>query len=119
ALAKVTEPRLGPFAACEGERELRVASTGGEREREAAAEAGVDVGDLVPVVGDAEALDVGRAPDRQRLGDQPSELDQRLVLDRRTFDRLAALGLDHRPGDRAETPALEVAEDVDRELLPG
>ena len=76
ALAEVAEPRLGPLAAGERERELRVAAPGRQRQREAAAEARVDVGDLEAAVGDAEALDVRRPPDRQRLRDEPSELDQ-------------------------------------------
>ena len=44
-------------------------------------------------------------------------LDQLLVLDRHALDRLAALRLDHRPRDRVQAAALEVAEEVDRELL--
>ena len=117
ALAEISQARLGPFTPRQREGELGVAPAGRERQREAAAEAWVDVGDLVAILGDPEALDVGRAPDRQGLRHQAAELDQLLVLDRRPLDRLAALRLDHRPGDRAEAAALEVAEDVDRELL--
>ena len=39
------------------------------------------------------------------------------VLDRHALDRLAALRLDHRARDRVQAAAVEVAEDVDRELL--
>ena len=44
-------------------------------------------------------------------------LDQLRVLDRHALDRFAALRLDHRPRDRVQAAAVEVAEDVDRELL--
>ena len=44
-------------------------------------------------------------------------LDQLTVLEREALDRLAALRLDHRARDRIEAAALDVAEDVDRELL--
>ena len=48
--------------------------------------------------------------------EQP-ELDQLAVVDRHALDRLAALRLDHRARDRVQAAAVEVAEDVDRELL--
>ena len=53
----------------------------------------------------------------KRLGDRAAELDQLPVLDRHALDRLAALGLDHRARDRVQAAPVEVAEDVDRELL--
>ena len=68
-------------------------------------------------VGLAEALDVRRPDDADGLGDLTRVLDQLPVLDRRALDRLAALRLDHRARDRVQAGALEVAEDVDRELL--
>src|SRR5215208_757811 len=87
-------------------------------ERERAAEAWVDVGDpLVAAV--AKALHVRRPADPDRLGDEAPELDQVAVADRHALDRLAALRLDHRARDRTEAAALEVAEDVDRELDAG
>ena len=43
SLGEVAEPRLGPLAARERERELRVPAAGGEREREATSEPRVDV----------------------------------------------------------------------------
>ena len=82
-----------------------------------AAEPRVDVGEEEPAVRLPEALHVRRAEDRQRLRDAPPELDQLDVGDRHPLDRLAALRLDHRAGDRVQAAALEVAEDVDRELL--
>src|SRR5262249_24703975 len=77
-----------------------------------------DVGDRQRAVGLAEALDVRRPDDPERLRDTAAVLDQLPVLDRGAADRLAALRLDHRPRDRVEAACLEVAEDVDRELLP-
>src|SRR6185295_8201542 len=65
-----------------------------------------------------EALDVRRPADAERLRDEAAEVDQVPVPDRLALDRLAALGLDHRPRHRAEAAPVEVAEDVDRELLP-
>ena len=117
ALAEVAEPRLGTLAAGELERELGVAAPRGERQRERAAEARVDVGDRQAAVGLAEALDVGRADDADRLGDPRAVRDQLGVLERPALDRLAALRLDHRARDRVQAAALEVAEHVDRELL--
>src|SRR5207253_1060464 len=58
-----------------------------------------------------------RADEPELLRDVARELDQRLVADRHPFDRLAALRLDHRARDRVQAAAVEVAEDVDRELL--
>ena len=113
----VAEPRLRPLAAGERERELRVAAPRRERQRERAAEARVDVGHGQRAVRLAEALDVGRADDADRLGDAGAVLDQLAVLERAALDRLAALRLDHRARDRVEAAAVDVAEDVDRELL--
>src|SRR4029077_9247608 len=80
AVAEVAEARLGSLAAGERERELRIATAGGERQRGSAAEPRVDVGDLAAALSDAEALDVRRAPDRQRLRDEPPELDELRIL---------------------------------------
>ena len=101
-LAEVAEPRLRPLAAGERERELRVAAAGCERERERAAEARVDVGHGQRAVRLAEALDVCRADDADRLGDPGAVLDQLAVRERPALDRLAALRLDHRARDRVE-----------------
>ena len=116
-LAEVAEARLGTLAAGELERELRVAAPRGQRQRERAAEARVDVGDRQAAVGLAEALHVGRADDADRLRDPRAVRDQLGVLQRAALDRLAALRLDHRARDRVQAAALEVAEHVDRELL--
>src|SRR3954470_1816853 len=111
SLAELAEARLGPLAAGERQRELRVAAPGCGRQREPAAEAGVDVRDVVHAVALPEALDV-RGPDEvERLRDAAAELDQRPVLDRLTLDRLAPLRLDHRARDRVEAAAVPVAED--------
>ena len=118
ALAELAEARLGPLAAGERERELRVAAARRERQREGAAEAGVDVGDRQRAVGLAEALHVRRPDDPDRLGDVRPVLDQLTVGEGAPLDRLAALRLDHRARDRVEAAALDVAEHVDRELLP-
>ena len=67
--AILAERRLGPLAVRERERELRVAAAGGERQREGAAEARVDVGHGERAVGLAEALDARRPDDPDRLGD--------------------------------------------------
>ena len=71
----------------------------------------------MPAVLLPEALDVRRADQPELLCDVARELDQRLVADRHPFDRLAALRLDHRARDRVQAAAVEVAEDVDRELF--
>src|SRR5205807_1601592 len=117
ALAKVAEARLGPLSASERKRKLGIAAACRQWEREAAAEAWVDVGDEVQAVVFPKALDVGRADESQLLRHVAGELDQPLVADRHPLDRLTALRLDHRAWDRVQAPAVEVAEDVDRELL--
>ena len=116
--AEVAEPRFRPFAAGERERELRIPASRCEGKRECSAEAGIHVGHGQRPVRLAEALDVCRADDADRLGDPGPVLDQLAVRERATFDRLAALGLDHRARDRVEAAPVDVAEDVDRELLP-
>ena len=116
-LAEVAQPRLRPLAVGERDRQLGIAAACRGRQREAASEARVDVGDLVAPVRLTKALDVGRASQRQRLRDAAAELDQLVVLDRLPLDRLAALRLDHRARDRVQAAGLEIAEDVDRELL--
>src|SRR6266550_8892316 len=68
-------------------------------------------------VGLAEALNVRRADEADRLGHQAPDLDQLGVGDRHPLDRLSAFRLDHRARDRIEAAPLEVAEDVNRELL--
>src|SRR4249919_564717 len=68
ALDEVAEARLGSLAARECERELGVAAARGERDGEPAAEAGVDVGDRQGAARLAEALDIRRAFDADRLG---------------------------------------------------
>src|SRR5215210_3066961 len=117
AVAELTEPRLGLLAVRELQRELRIGAARREGKREAATEAGIHVSDLMAAVGLTEALNVRRAPDRQRFRDCAAVLDQVPVLDRHALDRLAAFRLDHRSRDRVQAPALEVAEDVDRELV--
>src|ERR687895_274567 len=95
----------------------RRAAPRGERKREAAAEARVHVGDVMAAVVLAEALDVRRTPDRERLRDVSPERDQVPVLHRHALDGFAALGLDHCSRDRIQAAPLEVAQHVDRELL--
>src|SRR5436309_14562016 len=90
-LAELAEPRLGTLTARQRERELGISPAGSEREREAAAEARVDVGDEVRSIGLTEALDVRRAHELQLLRDLAGERDQPLVANRHPFDRLAAL----------------------------
>src|SRR6478735_2052710 len=58
ALAEVAEPRFGVLAARDCERELRIAPSRREGQREPTAEARVDVRDVMRTVGLAEALDV-------------------------------------------------------------
>ena len=82
ALAEVAEARLGMLAAGERQRELGVAAPGRQRQRERTAEARVDVGDRQAAVGLAEALDVGRADDPDRLRDPRAVLDQLGVPER-------------------------------------
>ncbi len=65
----------------------------------------------------AETLDVGGPDELQLLGDVAGEVDQPLVADGHSLDRLAALRLDHRPRDRVQAASFEVPEDVDGELL--
>ncbi len=114
---EITQPRLRPLAVRELQRELRVAASRGKGQRKGAAEARVHVGDLVAPVGLAEALDRAGPDEAERLGHLGAELDQITILDRHPLDRLATLGLDHRARDRVQAAGVEVAEDVDRELL--
>src|SRR6185295_4890765 len=65
----------------------------------------------------AEALDGGRPNNPERLAHVAAESDELVVRDRPPLDGLAALRLDHRPRDRIQAAPLEVAEDVQRELL--
>src|SRR5919197_2742021 len=104
-------------AAPERECELRVAAARGERQREAAAETRVDVRDQVRTVVLAETLNVRRPDEPQLLGNISCELDQLRVANRHALDRFAALRLDHRARDRVQAAPIEIAEDVDRELL--
>ena len=64
-----------------------------------------------------EALDVCGADELQLLRDVARDVDQPLVANRHALDRLAPFRLDHRARDRIQTAAVEIAEDVDRELL--
>src|SRR4051794_31624748 len=89
--AEVADARLRPLAVRERDRELRVTAAGGVRERERAAEARVHVRHAVRPVRLAEALDVGRTADADRLRGRAAELDQLAVGDRHALDRLAAL----------------------------
>ncbi len=77
--AELAEAGLGPLALGELERELGVAAARRERQRKAAAEARVDVGDGQRAIWLAEALDVRRADDPGRLGDAGGVRDQLLV----------------------------------------
>src|SRR6185295_8491009 len=94
-LAEVAEARLGPLAARERESELGVAAACRERERETAAEARIDVGDVVRAVCLTEALDVRGADELELLRDVARDVDQTLVANRHALDRLASFGLDH------------------------
>ena len=69
------------LAARERERELRIAPSRRERQREAAAEARVDVGDVMRTVGLAEALDVRRPDELKLFRDVARQLDQQFVAD--------------------------------------
>ena len=71
-----------------------------------------------PISGSRNAWTVQGPRTLQRLGHRAAELDQLLVLDHGALDRLAAARLDHRARDRVQAAAVEVAEDVDRELRP-
>ncbi len=115
----IPERRLGPLPCGERQRKLREAAPGRRRQREGAAEARVDVGHQMRAVRLSEALDVGRADEPERLRDVPPDLDQLGVANRHALDRLAALRLDHRPRNGVEAARLEIAEEVDRELLAG
>ena len=117
ALPEVSEAWVWSLAPRERERELRVAASRGEGKREGSAEAGIDVGDRQGAVRLAEALDVRGPDDADRLGHPRAVGDQLGIHERHALDRLAALRLDHRAGDRVETAPVEVAEDVDRVLL--
>src|SRR5207247_10466094 len=113
----VAEPGLRLLAARERQRELRIAATGGERQREAAAEASVDVRDQVAAICLPKALDVCGADEQQLLGHAARERHQRLVANRHPLDRLASFRLDHRARDRIQAASRQVAEDVYGELL--
>src|SRR5207248_367830 len=63
ALAELAERRLRPLAVRQRDRELREPRAGRRRQREAAAEARIDVGHLVAAVRLAEALHVRRPDD--------------------------------------------------------
>src|SRR6266511_784134 len=116
-LLELAQPRLRVLAVRERDRQLGIAAAGSKRKREGTAEARVHVGDLVAALLLPEALDVGGALEPERLGHMGAVLDQVPVLDRHPLDRLAAPRLDHRPRDRVQAAPVEVAEDVDRELL--
>src|SRR5947209_16767567 len=68
AFAEIAETRLEAFALGERESHLRVPRAGRRGQREAATEAWVDVRHLQFTRGLAEALDVCRADDPQRVG---------------------------------------------------
>ena len=111
--------RLGPLAVGERERELRVAAAGRERQRKRAAEARIDVGDRQRAVRLAEALDRSPGPTiPTRLGDTarrarsaPRSWIVMPLIDSPPFDSIIVRGIAFR-----QRP-VEVAEDVDRELL--
>ena len=117
AVTELAERRLGPLAGGERERELGITRPRRGRQREAAAETRVDVGDRQRAVRLAEALDVCGANHAHGLRDAPPMVDQLRILDRHALDGFAAFRLDHCSRDRIEAARLEVAEDIDRELL--
>ena len=100
AFAELAEARLGPLAAGEGERELGVAAPGGRRQREPAAEARVDVGDVV--ARRRSRGSTGRSPARRarasprRAGRTRSALQSRIVcplIDSPPFDSIIVRGI--------------------------
>ncbi len=104
-----------------GDRQDRLGVGGARRlrQRERAAEAGVDVGDAEDRAVLAKALDRARAGQAERLHGRGAELGELGVVEGLALDLLAALGLDHRPRHGPEGAPVEVAEAVDAELLAG
>src|SRR4051794_3139726 len=106
--AEVAEPGLWALAGGDCKGQLGISAPGCSRQREGAAEAWVDVRDAVCPVRLPEALDIRRPDEADGLGDMASELDELVVRDRHPFDRLAALGLDHRAGHGVQAARVEI-----------
>src|SRR4051794_32681734 len=116
---ELADVRLDGLTARHPHDQLRVGATRQRRVHrrwKRPAEARVHVGDAKPDLGVAEGLHRAGPAHGQRLADRPAEFDQLAVGDHRALDRLATARFDHRARDRVEAAAVEVTEDVDREL---